>query len=586
MKLDRAGRALWCLLALGLLAQAALARVPGMWGWGLDALRFVAPPLGLGVWALAALALVPPVARAVVPALDRLGRAFESHPAPVAFVRAALAGAFVWLLADRVWLVGDFLWRQTALEGPSTFANLYPQAFPLDGAIHDRLARLVMHAGGLDANAAGRLLGALTAAALAVVSIRLTRVLEFQGVAAVTASAVVYWGGHLTLMTGYDKSLAELCVVFVLVAVEAMGLVRAGRGGLLLGAALALALLLHRAAVGLVPGVLAAWGIAFARHRRNAGLRAPGTVVGFALPLIVLVALAPRLVAIAVHVDPVHFAPDAPGGGALAALANPIHLADLVNVVPMLCPLALALPLVVAVRRTARREPEFWVLVACAAPFVAVLPVLRPAQGLFHDWDVFAPGLILVTLVIAWTLATLVRERPQLEWLGVSACAAAIAPMLLWLAHFHDLDRGLARVEAYLAGPPARTTREVLAAWEFLGFRELDMGRAEESAAAFARAASSAPSPRVLREWAVAEERRGRPEEARTIYRRLAERDPESVVAWTELVRLALAAGDLHEARAAAEAVLRIDPTNASARRLLLALPADSTMAKPVPGPR
>ena len=69
--------------------------------------------------------------------------------------------------------------------------------------------------------------------------------------------------------------------------------------------------------------------------------------------------------------------------------------------------------------------------------------------------------------------------------------------------------RGLARVEACLREPSARTDIERASAWDFLGARYVDLGRIEDSAEAFARAAGISPSPRILREWGTLESMRG-----------------------------------------------------------------------------
>src|SRR6185436_18138679 len=105
--------------------------------------------------------------------------------------------------------------------------------------------------------------------------------------------------------------------------------------------------------------------------------------------------------------------------------------------------------------------------------------------------------------------------------------------------------------------------------WDFLGTRYLDLGRRDEAAEAFARAAELSPSPKILREWAMAEFLRERPERAAEIYRRLLERKPDDSQAWIEYAILSMQMGDGAEARRAAEQAARLRPEDPRPRSLL-----------------
>jgi Flp pilus assembly protein TadD len=99
--------------------------------------------------------------------------------------------------------------------------------------------------------------------------------------------------------------------------------------------------------------------------------------------------------------------------------------------------------------------------------------------------------------------------------------------------------------------------------------RAMDFGQTDRSAAAFARAAEIAPSPKILRAWAVAELTRGDLTTARRIYRRLTERAPDHPTAWGELATVSLRMGDSTAARGEARRALEVRPDDRQALRVL-----------------
>jgi tetratricopeptide (TPR) repeat protein len=558
---DRAAVALWVTLALLALARAALAFVPSMWAWSLNLQRFLPPAVGWALWAVAALALIPWIARPVTPLLASAGDAVAAGRAGIVIVLAAGAALLVAAFPDRVWFVGDFLLRQYTLEGrPTDVAAWYPHALPLDLFLHDTLGRALMGVG-LSANGAGRALGALDAALLAALALAFARALRLRGAAAFAAAGIVFWGGWLTLLTGYNKAFAELPLVVAAVAVTGIALVREGRRPLAFALALAVGFVLHRSALGLLPA--AALALVLWSRAHPGAWRKPAALASLALPAVALALMLPRILAIIARIDPMHFTPDEvrQAGGVLPGLVLGTRLVDLANLVPMLSPLALAVPpMAVLLGRPRAGWAEGALLLALATPFVGAMPFIHPGQGYYRDWDDFAAAGMTMSLGTAWLVARTLEQGPRHAWLALAAVLGAGAPSAMWLVHHRDVERGLARVETFLREEPPRAPMEQARAWDYLGWRLTDLGRFDRAADAFAREADLQPSPRVMRQWAATEALRGDPRRSQEIYRRMLTRFPDMSRAWFELARLSYELGDLAEARRAAGELQRLTP--------------------------
>lgn len=587
----RAAPALWAALAALLLARLALAFVPSMWFWGLNVQRFLAPVPAWGLWAVAALGLVPPVARALTPPLGRLG---EELARPRGAVAAGILVALLALaLPDRVRFVGDFLLRQGTVEQAGQPEVLFPQALPLDVFLHYRLPGALVAARILDANAAARALGALEAALLAALACGFARTLAFRGAVATTVAAVVFFGGTLCMFTGFSKAFAEMVLLVAASGVFGLRAVREGRGLLTLAAVLALGLTLHRSALGLVPAATLAfvWGWRPREVRVGEGDRAGGMerarargagrdaararaerIAAVALAVGALALMLPRILATMMRWDAVHLLPPevrAQGGMLRAAFAG-TRPADMLGLLAALSPLAIAIPpLAVLIGRVPARGRELALLATLAAPFVLSVPLLHPAQGLYRDWDDFAAGGQALSLVTAWLVGETLRASPGRSWLAAAVTLGVAAAALQWLAHFADLERGLARVEAFMAEPPRRGDAERGKTWDYLGIRNLRLGRWDAAARAFSHAAETAPSPRILLEWGTAELRRRNWMQARDLFRRVIAASPEEAHAWQGLAAAAMELGDREEARRAAETLQRLRPGDPVARQTL-----------------
>jgi hypothetical protein len=598
-----AERALWIMLALLLAARAALSWAPGMWAWSLNLQRFLAPVPGWALWTLAALALLPPVARRAAPWLARAGDAIEDHPVSAGAAWAASAAVLVWLLPDQVRFVGDFLLRLGTVEVIEQPGRLFPQALPLDVFLHYTVPAAVAASGFASANTAARILGACEAALLGLLATAFARTLSLRGIAAFASATVVLFGGYLGMFTGFSKAFAESCLLMAAAGLFALEMVRRDRGLLPLGIVVALGATLHRSALGMLPGFALAWVLWSRIHGGRAAWRQPRVLLALAVPLVTLAVMVPRIIAVVRTWDTVHFRPlevQSQGGPLGAALAGNRPL-DLLNLILLLSPLALLSPLL-AMRllragpapRGDLRAPagastllqEGLLLVALALPFLAVMPFIHPAQGLFRDWDDFAATGVSVSLLTAWLTGRALERAGRRAWLGVTLSLAVMAPTVQWLVLHADVDRGLARVRAFMVEPPARSDAERGKTWDFLGIRNIRLagerlrrGTPDDERAAvgywaaadeaLGHAAETSPSPRILREWALARAMRGDFRGAREIYRLVVRNDPASEPGWTGLANTSVNLGDREEARRAAGKLLRLRPRDPAALRVL-----------------
>jgi len=548
----------------GTLALRALAALlPGRWLWGLDLGRDL-PPAGFWIpWALGALALVPAIARPLARALPDSPRGTLA----MGLALAALAALLAWSLPDRLQFTGDAGMRQGAFASSEHPLALVPQAMPGDLWLHWALPRWLERHAGLAAGRTDRLLGALMAGLNGLAALALVRARGYRGPAALAALALAGWSASLALFNGYAKSLVELAVVELAAAAALVSITRGGRGVLALGSCAALAIVLHRLGLVLVPAWLAGLAIA-ARAERRAWTR-PAWLAAAALPLASLAWLGPRLAGTLTGFDVAkHLRAGAPSPGAAAAqILSGEHLRDVANVLLLLAP---SLPLALALlprrgERAGGAERAAWL--ALALPPLLLVLLLRPQQGLFRDWDVFACAGVALS---AWLA---VRVGDRLAGGGAAAAALALpvalvamAPAVQWLAHQSDLSRGLARTRAILLGPPARSSEERATGFDRLGLLFFYRQEAGPMAEACSLSVAAEPNPRVIVEWAMAQTLEQRYAAAQANYLRAAELNPGFALAWRGVAASSGALGDVPNMERAVQALARLDPDGATTR--------------------
>ncbi len=545
-----------------------------MWLWGLDAQHFLAPFPGWTLWALGALALVPPLARPLAAWAAHGGDAIENAPRASALFLACTAALLAWAMPDRTRFVGDFELRMAALEtGHLGIAAWSHGALPLEILLHERLIG-GLHALGAGWSTATRLLGALEAALLGALAVAFARALRLRGAAAIAAAAVMLCGGALTLFTGYTKAFSEVALATAAVAVLGLGVVNEGRGLAGLGIVVAAALATHRSALALLVPLMAAWAIAARAAGPRRTLVRPEGATALILPLAALALVMRGMAAAMRRYDAPHFVPPGEPHGALAAALAPRHLLDLANLTAQLSPLALALPLLapfaLALGRARRREGAF--LLALLLPQLGLMLFVHPHQGLFRDLDCFAPAGVALSACAAWLVGRAIEGAPGRAWLAVAVVLGVAAPAVQWMLLPTDLDRGLARARAFMQEPPSRSATERAETWDFLGLRTLRLERYAEAAEAFEHAAETAPSPRILKQWGIAEANQGHVAAAESLYLRSVEGDPRDPAAWRGLMRCSFQLLRWDQAKRAAQQVLVLRPGDPDAPRFLRAI--------------
>ncbi|MGH7741266.1 MAG: tetratricopeptide repeat protein, partial [Candidatus Eiseniibacteriota bacterium] len=538
---SRALVALAIVSALLLIGRAALSFSSGMWLWSLNLQRFLSSPVAWGTWGVAALAFFPPLARRAKAWFARAGDAAADRPRRAFVLCGAFAILLTWTLPDRVQFVGDFLLRQSTLQTMGALPALwYPQAMPLDLLIHDSLGRVLLALTGMRAYTEGRVLGALEAAALAALALAFARELRLRGAAGFAATAMVFFGGYLTLFTGYNKCFSEMCLV---VAAAGLAMVRLARGQsgvrtssnarsrggelLPLGLTLTAGALLHRSTLALYPAALySVWSWSKAQPR--GAWRGPKNLLALTLPIAAQLLALPRMLAVMGDIDARHFAPaEVAQHGLLAATFDPVRLLDMLNLVILLSPLALAALVVLVVTRGAwHARPELPPLAIMVATLFAMMLAVHPQQGMFRDWDVFATLGVALSLLSALVVGESLRAAPARAWLAVPVAAMVVVFTLQWLVHETDLDRGLERVHAFMSEPPRRSELNAMTTWEYLGIRNNRADRWEDAALAYREAAKLLPSPNILRQLGYAEERAGNLDRARDVYQLMLSRNP------------------------------------------------------------
>jgi hypothetical protein len=558
---SRAALALAVSCGLLVLLRAAGAFLPGMSAWGIDGLRAAPPWAGWPLWTLAAAALIPPIARLATPALAAFGNAIARAPRRAGAALAAVAAIAVLLTPDRLWLMGDFLLRLGCARGRARADVVFPQALPLDLFLHHEAPVRLAHAWRLDPNDWERALGAGEAGALALFAVALARELGLRGVAGAACAGTLALTGLLSLFTGYGKAFVELTLLTVAAAVFALRLAREGRGAWGLAGGIVLGLLLHRSALALFAPLVAAgaWWLATGGARAHR----PATIAALAVPFVAAGALAPRLLAAMRVTDLQHFAPGGTHPGMiLAAALGPANLREVANLLAQVTPLTLAAPVLAVAIGPAwgPRRREALVLSALAAPALLLLVGVHPRQGTFRDADVFAPSLAALAVGTSALVGEALRGAPARAWVGVAAVLATLIPAVQLLVLLRDTNRGLERVERYATGPPLRTKDERAQLWAFVAQRRLALGQSDAAAAAFEHAAVLAPSPSILMEWALTEERRGAWARARAIYADVAARMPTLTDAWLGVGRNAFRLRDRAGARAAAARAMALEP--------------------------
>jgi len=541
--------------------------------WGFTTLRFVSPALAITLGGLWALALVPALSRRVEPLLTRVAGAWP--------IWLAIAAALVFVWNDRLHFLGDWLMRRGSVGRNVELAPLYPQALPVDLAFHVEAMRTFGRWVGVDR--ATRIVGGLEVLLLVVAALEFRSRLRLQPRAGFAAAAVAITAGYLQLFTGFNKAVCDLCVLTAGAMALAVGAPTSGACLIGLGAVAALATVLHRAGVLLVPAVLVAIVLRVRRAELRPLARWLPAIVALALPAIGLAVVGKTVWHLLVTFDwPKHVA--LPGNPSpLISAIQPDRLLDLVNALALLTPLGiLGCVLAPFVVRRERLE-ECLAIASVAFPMVLLLVFVRPQQGVFRDLDVLAPSAVAVGFVAAWAIGRTIERDRSGGGLALAVATACFACTIAWLALLHDSSRGTAWVRGFTTPEARRSPIERALTWDYLGFRAVEKLQWQEAADAWRATSDVIATARTLSQLAMAETMLGHLEDARTDFRRAVKLDPELTPCWRGIATTSFRLGDYAEARNAANELQRRGASPPELPSLLRAL--DDVEAQRAPHP-
>ena len=533
-------------------------RVGVLWTGPTTAWAFALPaylPAGLAVASLA-------VPIALVCTIIALG--YSTHPGGpgTSSVRRALGlapllaiPALVWALPDLTGFMGDYLFRQGAILAGNYPAS-FPQSLPLDRLVQGSLVPMLgvrPQAGGLPA---ARWMGLVACLAMTLLSVRALRRKQLNGWSCL-AIVVLAGGGYLCIFTGYARDWVELLPLTLLLLVTLLDRVRAG-GRLSPAPELALSaiLLLHRSAICLFPAYLIATGarlwpgqIQSPRHRFWGA--------GVALLSMVALSVGPRYVTIISAFDlPLH----APWLTSIAAPRPPVldahSMWDVLNALSLLSPAApLAWLGIVALRDAHER----WFMLGALAGWLPPVLLLRPQQGAFRDYDVYAGLALTLSFAAAVGLHRLIERGHSLArvCMAIAACSTLQASFgLLLVANSPTATEARVRHGLQLSEPGL--TGERAGMNDFLGLQA--EGRLDWLAASgyFSAASELAPSQvRLVRAGRSAAFARDW-QSARKHFGEIIARDSTSTIGWCGYAATSARFDDTLETRRAEVRLLQL----------------------------
>jgi hypothetical protein len=422
------------------------------------------------------------------------------------------AVALVLLLPDRTHFTGDFIYREWAVRGGVAPRELFPQAFPFDLWLHHTLPTLMRTKISLSANDVARLIGAVEAGVLAILAVELPRAALLEASIGGLATIAVLFGGVLSLMTGYGKAFEEVSLLALAMGVFGVRATVQRRGSVLMAVAFGAAIPLHRASTLLLPAYISA--IVAARPRR-AEL---ALLVG--VPTACFTLVLPALIhsVQAVDLSAGYFGlPQTPGDAVL-------NITDVANALLFLAPIA------VAVAWPRGRLPTI-LRIGYALPFLLLaLAIRHSSQGLFRDWDMFAPGALLLTVVAVCEMPS--PERAVRGLAVALVTSTTLLPTVAFLSLQSNTPWGLKRAEAFATEAPVRPADVRARVWTFISARQVELGDYREAARAGREAVHLAPTRYTLTLLAGSERMAGDTTAALATYEKVLQVDPTNTEAW------------------------------------------------------
>jgi len=513
--------------------------------WAFDAMRYLSPVVAWATWAVAAIALVPAVGRAIALGGRPLA-ALGGWPLAIAVALTA------WLLDDRTQFLGDFLLRQQAVEH-GAFRGNFVQSLVGEQWIFDRVPALLVPALGGAVALYPRVLGVAEAIVFSFLALAFAREWGARDDSAdrdrdratVPIALALIASGALLTFTGIPKVGREAAIATLAAALFAFRVLRTGRGMTALTLTLILGTFVHRSGLFLLPLWLVSY-LAWSRSlqgRADARRRRIGMLVLFGVGLLLV---APPAIFHWLDFDVPHHLVGANRWTGQAWF-------DLFDLWAVLAPVWIAGgPGWLLRPRGSRLTSEDAAIWALAVPWLLAMIVTRPMQGLFRDWDVFAPGAIALTIAGLAGLRHATGSRAT-HGLVTSIALVTCVFTLQWMGLVHDAPRGLARVHAYASEAtflPASTRAQM---FDFIGLRSIRLDSWAGAEDAYRRGTELVPDRRMELTLATAQIKLGKYAEARSAYRKLLSDHPDDEIAWLGLLGVGLYQGDSLLAKEAGE---------------------------------
>ena len=408
----------------------------------------------------------------------------------------ALAPALVLAFPDRAGFMGDYLFRQGSILS-GRYPTSFPQSLPLDRLVQGVLLP-VLGAHPTEGELPGaRWIGLIACIAFAALVARWSARAGGSGTWGTAAWACVVLGGYLCVFTGYARDVVESLPLIALLLFALSQRVD-GKARLSPAPELALAalLMLHRSALCLVP----AYSVGSISHLRNASAsaRRHGRWVAAGVVLMAtVVILAPRYLGLLLSFDLAKHASWASTAGALPPpLADPRSLWDIFNALLMLAPISILAWLGPV---TARSAAERAFLIAASLGWLIPMLLVRPQQGAFRDYDVYAGAALTLAFVAVLGLERLSKrgqgvDKALIALSFISTLQAGLGLLLVSsnaAATEARVHHGLAIADMRLAGANAGMS-------DYLALNAERRGQWGDAARAYADAAAFEPSPTRL----------------------------------------------------------------------------------------
>jgi len=455
--------------------------------WGMHSLAFLPAAAASSILLAMGALLLAPVQRTVLAWLEALATRLH-RPAFPLVVASSLA--LFWLARERFYLLGDgtlVVRLVKQLASVENVASSFPHE-PLSGFLLWRCAQACSAIGFLPTEEFPVQLVSILAGGVALILVRaLSRRLVTEPVDRLLLGLFLVAGGGSQLFFGYVENYAPLAAGFLLFLLLSIRYLQGGGSLALPAMAFGLLFTLHFSMLAMVPSL---GMLLHSCHRRKRWAEIPAAL--FSMVAVTagllwlcgysLASFTEILLKTGTHLLPL-------GSVTLPQQAYTMfssrHAAELGNLLMLLSPFALVIPLLVMAtgRGRGRRGDSLWLfLLAAAGGGVVFAFVANLDLGMSRDWDVLATYAIGLVLLAGTFWLTAVPDVGVRRRLMVMVVGLTLLPSVGWIAVNASEERALARFETL---PDLRVwgRSAVTAAYEELAVfyrRRMDAAKAVE----------------------------------------------------------------------------------------------------------